>query len=598
MSRSRRETALWVALGLALSACSLAGLDQFDIPACDDNRACQPLNEREGIGPDACEVYQCRADGVGCEKRARDMDDDGFLDAVCAGRADDEGAELDCDDGEARSFPGNPEVCDGLDNDCDGVVDEEVSFELERTANLGLVGEGVSLTYGDVSGATPSATVFSKAGIARTSHIVSDTPSRSPENLQFGYLSEQNAPDTRGVRRAGCPLPGGHVEPCSFAEAAVASLGEEGLADIGAARGIVFAINTLGCAHGQVRVGYLRGERDVLLHGPAVHSNLFEGVDLTAQGCTGESRASGVIGAAGLAAAGLSGTKSRFPQALGVWLAESKDEHGACRERAVSVEALGVWLESTDNREGVRWTNGTGNGLPLTLGVTRGEGRPAVVALQRKSGAGYFVAYGAAEGGVALHFVPRFVEPKPYSFTATEPRNTAELGAGFSSLVFEGARADEVSLTLREAGVDGAVELGVVWLDGTCGATRAVRLGRVTVNVETGEVLEGSVVSVATAASRHRPSAVATEQGFVTEQFKGKPTPRELGGYLVAWTGVDQSVRLARVSDATGDVLGLPTQVFDAALAAPLLYDSARPRLAAYSDVGEVISGDVTCGRN
>jgi len=29
----------------------------------------------------------------------------------------------DCDDAEPAAFPGNPEVCDGLDNDCDGEID-------------------------------------------------------------------------------------------------------------------------------------------------------------------------------------------------------------------------------------------------------------------------------------------------------------------------------------------------------------------------------------------------------------------------------------------------------------------------------------------
>src|SRR5204863_159721 len=31
---------------------------------------------------------------------------------------------LDCDDGDAQSFPGATERCDGVDDDCDGTVDE------------------------------------------------------------------------------------------------------------------------------------------------------------------------------------------------------------------------------------------------------------------------------------------------------------------------------------------------------------------------------------------------------------------------------------------------------------------------------------------
>jgi cysteine-rich repeat protein len=34
---------------------------------------------------------------------------------------------LDCDDGNPRAFPGAAEVCDGVDNDCDGVFDESPS---------------------------------------------------------------------------------------------------------------------------------------------------------------------------------------------------------------------------------------------------------------------------------------------------------------------------------------------------------------------------------------------------------------------------------------------------------------------------------------
>ena len=61
-----------------------------------------------------------------------DEDGDGVGDAsssidACsapAGYVDDSG---DCDDGDADVFPGADELCDGLDNDCNGVVDDSAS---------------------------------------------------------------------------------------------------------------------------------------------------------------------------------------------------------------------------------------------------------------------------------------------------------------------------------------------------------------------------------------------------------------------------------------------------------------------------------------
>ncbi|MCB9681087.1 MAG: putative metal-binding motif-containing protein [Alphaproteobacteria bacterium] len=43
-------------------------------------------------------------------------------------------ANLDCDDGDPDNFPGNTEVCDGGDNDCDGVADQ-VATLLEDMEN-------------------------------------------------------------------------------------------------------------------------------------------------------------------------------------------------------------------------------------------------------------------------------------------------------------------------------------------------------------------------------------------------------------------------------------------------------------------------------
>ena len=107
-------------------------------PACADCDETDPAIY-EGA-PEVCDGIDNNCDGevddddlddvVGQDIWYRDFDGDGFGDAGLAQMACNPPAGFvadssDCDDLDAGNFPGNAEICDGADNNCDGEVDDD-----------------------------------------------------------------------------------------------------------------------------------------------------------------------------------------------------------------------------------------------------------------------------------------------------------------------------------------------------------------------------------------------------------------------------------------------------------------------------------------
>lgn len=440
-------------LAILLGGCSLSSISDLDLRECSADDDCAPLNTADGIDAEACVLWQCSS-ARSCELRERDDDDDGAIALACGGS--------DCDDSSPAARPGAPEVCDGLDNDCSGRVDDLDVEPIQETVVSGVPDPSWSFLIdtwvaypSSLGGAldpiagtvTPSPLrfvhdeAFSSATMLAGCHTpielepqpptsdpvgTSDATCRTHAECDDGVLCngfetcEPRSPDADalGCRRNGAAAcPAGTVcdeEAFACRELSVeiaCSAAELVAARSADARFFAAVINDVGCAQGELRVGLLNPSlATIAQRGDARRSAAWPALG----GCVGATRPA----IDSLLADPDSGRLR--PQALLAWVGDCHDAPCVARPR---VQLIGLWHEeATAGGEPIAWTHGTAQ---VELETIVPGARPAVVAID----GGYVVAYPSPEGGAWIHVVGALDDPA--QVVASEPyRTTIDPSAG------------------------------------------------------------------------------------------------------------------------------------------------------------------------
>lgn len=589
------------------AGCSALGLSSFEVGRCVVSDDCDGVNNRNRVPADACQRFVCVrprntagelvGDYGSCIRGTRDDDADGVPNILCAA----DGTQADCNDDDASVAAGLAEVCDGLDNDCDGVVDNDVSPFAESGR---LVHPGLSGAAAFSSGLTSALVGSSDARFFAPLPEAGTATSVAARYVQHVGPTEAEArvctPPRSGTISqttlvAGCPAYRPTAPPGEPpVTAGSCDLGETAVAE-SALGYVVASVNGRGCAAGQLRVGLVASgdAGDIELRGPVGRSNLWLGVDLAADGCTGTGASRGAAGVAlDTVADGSRGLVAFIGAAAG----------RACGSAPAPLRVMGVIRQSASaGATSIEVLNGTNDGIPATLAMTTLSGPPGLAHIPDGAttpSSDFVLAYGTPDGALVLSRVsmtvgapvlPRLADEAADACVVDEPVLTGDLAAASSLASIAGAGPVEAAAVAVVPTNDEAtsLDIGVVFQRG-CGATAQVFFAMVRP--------DGMVSTPVALGMGTEPAVAGLPNGFVVEGYRRGTAvagPASTGGFVVGYrTGA--GYRTVRVAAFDGLPLESTEETIPGATAARLVARANQIDIASVASDG-VRLGGATC---